>query len=48
MLHVMELPWKLWTHISNDCITDLLESSGCTTILVVVDKFPKRAHFVPL
>jgi hypothetical protein len=39
---------KPWTHISTDCIMDLPESEGVTMMLVVVDRFTKKAHFVPL
>jgi hypothetical protein len=48
LLHPLELPSKPWTHISTDFITDLPESSGHTKILVVVDRFTKMAHFIPL
>jgi hypothetical protein len=39
---------KPWTHISTDFIMDLPESEGATMILVVVDRFTKMAHFVPI
>jgi len=48
LLHPLELPSKLWTHISTDFITDLPEASGYTKILVVVDRFTEMAHFIPL
>jgi len=48
LLHPLELPCKPWTHISTDSITDLPESSGYTKILVVVDRFTKMAHFIPV
>jgi len=48
LLHPLELPSKPWTHISTDCITDLLLSSGATKILVIVDRFMKMAHFIPI
>jgi len=48
LLHPLELPSKPWTHISTDFITDLPESLGYTKILVVVDRFTKMAHFIPL
>jgi len=44
----LELPCKLWTHISTDFISDLPESSGYTMILVVVNRFTKMAHFIPV
>jgi len=48
LLHPLELACKPWTHISTDYITDLPESEGATIILVVVDRFTKMAHFVPI
>jgi len=48
LLHPLELACKPWTHISTDFITDLPESEGATMILVVVDRFTKMAHFIPL
>ena len=47
LLHPLELPCKMWKHISTDFITDLPGSSDCTKILVVVNRFTKMAHFVP-
>uniref|UniRef100_A0AAY4CXQ7 Integrase catalytic domain-containing protein n=1 Tax=Denticeps clupeoides TaxID=299321 RepID=A0AAY4CXQ7_9TELE len=43
-LPVLERPWS---HITVDFVTDLPESNGYTTILVVVDRFPKGCCFVP-
>jgi len=48
LLHPLGLPSKPWRHISTDFITNLPESSGYTKILVVVDRFTKMAHFIPL
>jgi len=48
LLHQLELACKPWTHISMDFITDLPESEGATIILVVVDRFTKMAHFIPI
>ena len=48
LLHPVELACKPWTHISTNCITDLPESEGATIILVVVDRFTKMAHFIPV
>jgi transposase InsO family protein len=33
--------------ISSDLITDLPESNGCDSILTVVDRLTKMAHFLP-
>jgi hypothetical protein len=48
LLHPLELACKPWIHISTDFITDLPESEGATMILVVVDRFTKMAHFIPI
>jgi len=48
LLHPLELACKPWTHISTNFITDQPESEGATIILVVVDRFTKMAHIVPL
>jgi len=41
------IPDKAWTHISADFITKLALVQGYDSILVVVDRFTKMAHFVP-
>jgi hypothetical protein len=38
---------KPWSSITWDHITDLPESLGQDVILVIVDRFSKRAHFIP-
>jgi len=38
---------KAWTHISADFITKLPLAQGYDSILVVVDRFTKMAHFIP-
>jgi len=48
LLHPLELACKPWMHISTDFITDLPESQGATMILVVVDRYMKMAHFIPV
>jgi len=48
LLHPLELASKPWTHVSTDFITDLPESGGYKNILVVVDRFTKMAHFIPI
>ncbi|XP_027136088.1 uncharacterized protein LOC113744020 [Larimichthys crocea] len=47
-LHPLPVPHHPWSHISLDFITGLPPSNGHTTILTVVDRFSKMAHFVPL
>ena len=37
-----------WAHITMDFITDLPKSQGKEVILVVVDRFTKYSHFIPL
>jgi len=41
------IPKKAWTHISADFITKLLLVQSYDSILVVIDKFTKMAHFIP-
>ena len=41
------IPEKVWTHISADFITKLPLAQGYDSILVVVDRFTKMAHFMP-
>jgi len=41
------IPEKVWTHISTNFITKLPLAQGYNSILVVVDRFTKMAHFVP-
>jgi hypothetical protein len=48
LLHPLELASKPWTHISTDFITDLPESGEYKNILVVVDRFTKMAHVIPI
>jgi len=38
---------KIWTHISVNFITKLPLAQGYDSILVVVDRFMKMAHFIP-
>lgn len=48
LLDPLELPARAWDAISMDFITELPESHGNTQIWVVVDRFTKMAHFIPL
>jgi hypothetical protein len=48
LLHPLELPYAPWQSISMDFIIALPESEGHTEIWVIVDRFTKMAHFVPL
>ena len=41
------IPKKPWSHISVDFITKLPLAQGYDSILVVVDRLTKIAHFIP-
>jgi transposase InsO family protein len=47
LLHPLPIPTKPWQSISMDFIIDLPLSQGFDTILTVVDRFTKMAHFLP-
>ena len=47
LLQPLPPPSKPWQSISMDFITDLPLSKGFDTILTVVDRFTKMAHFLP-
>ena len=48
LLSRLELPYAPWQSIALDFITDLPLSNGCTELWVVIDRFTKMAHFIPL
>ena len=48
LLTPMELPHAPWQLIVMDFITDLPLSDECDLLWVVVDRFTKIAHFIPL
>jgi hypothetical protein len=47
-LHPLELSYAPWDSISMDFITHLPVSDSCTSIWVIVDRFTKMAHFIPI
>jgi transposase InsO family protein len=48
LLHPFELPYALWQSLSMDFITDLPELESCDHLWVVIDRFTKMSHFIPL
>lgn len=48
LLHPLPVPSRRWSDISLDFITGIPEPERNTTILTVVDRFSKMAHFIPL
>jgi hypothetical protein len=48
LLPPLPIPTQSWTMVSLDFIEGLPQSSHHNTILVIIDKFSKYAHFIPL
>jgi hypothetical protein len=48
LLEPLQIPPGAWQVVTMDFITGLPKSSGFDCILVVVDKFSRYAHFLPL
>jgi len=44
----LELPYPPWQSIAMDFITELPLSEGHDQLLVVIDRFTKMAHYIPL
>jgi len=44
----LELPYAPWQSIAMDFITELPVSEGCDQLWVIIDRFTKMAHFLPL
>ncbi|HEY4064592.1 MAG TPA: DDE-type integrase/transposase/recombinase, partial [Puia sp.] len=47
-LHPLELSYAPWDSISMDFITHLPVSDDCSTVWVIVDRYTKMAHFIPV
>jgi hypothetical protein len=48
LLSPLELPYVPWTSIAMDFITDLPLSEDCNQLWVIINRFMKMAHFIPL
>jgi hypothetical protein len=48
LLLPLELPYAPWTSIAMDFITDLPLSEDCDQLWVIIDRFTKMAHIIPL
>ncbi|KAK3567260.1 hypothetical protein QTP86_015550 [Hemibagrus guttatus] len=48
LLEPLPTPQRPWSHLSLDFLTDLPDSGGFTTVMVVVDRFSKGCKLIPL
>ncbi|KAK3539334.1 hypothetical protein QTP70_001208 [Hemibagrus guttatus] len=48
LLEPLPVPRRPWSHLSVDFLTDLPDSGGFTTVMVVVDRFSKGCKLIPL
>ncbi|KAK3517158.1 hypothetical protein QTP86_019099, partial [Hemibagrus guttatus] len=48
LLEPLSIPRRPWSHLSVDFLTDLPDSGGFTTVMVVVDRFSKGCKLISL
>ncbi|KAL0148225.1 hypothetical protein M9458_056457 [Cirrhinus mrigala] len=48
LLQRLPIPQRPWSHLSIDFVTDLPSSNEFTTVLVIIDRFSKSCHLIPL
>jgi transposase InsO family protein len=48
LLQALESAYRTWDSISMDFIIELPVSDGCLSVWVIIDRFMKMAHFIPL
>ncbi|KAK3568350.1 hypothetical protein QTP86_004951 [Hemibagrus guttatus] len=48
LLEPLPTPRRPWSHLSVDFLTNLPDSGGFTTVMVVVDRFSKGCRLIPL
>ena len=45
---LLELPYTPWQSVAMDFITELPISDGCDQLWIIIDRFTKMVHFLPL
>lgn len=46
LLEPLPIPCQPWSHVAMDFLTDLPESQGFTTVMVVIDRFSKACELI--